>query len=54
MNKLVLIFLLLPLTIFSQVTLDWQQFTRGDAIATDAFDNVYTIDWEYGPQVILF
>lgn len=49
MKKLVLIFLLLPLTIFSQVTLDWQQFTRGDAIATDAFDNVYTIDWEYGP-----
>lgn len=46
--KTFLIFLLfLPSIAFSQVNIAWEQFTRGESIAVDAQNNVYTVDYEY-------
>lgn len=47
MKKLLLSLWILPFASFSQVTIDWEQPTRGDAIALDAGNNVYTVDYEY-------
>ncbi len=49
MKRVIFIVFVLPLSLFSQVTLDWLDFTSGVSIATDAFDNVYTITWDYNP-----
>lgn len=40
---------LLPAVAFADVTLDWLEPTRGVSIAVDAFDNVFTVDYEYNP-----
>lgn len=49
MKKLLFVLLALPLSMYAQVTLDWQQFTGGVSLTTDATDNVYTISWDYNP-----
>lgn len=49
MKKILFLLSMLPALAFAQVTLDWQQFTGGVALATDATDNVYTITWDYNP-----
>jgi len=33
----------------AQVTLDWVDYTRGNSIAVDQQDNVYTVDYVYNP-----
>lgn len=38
--------LFLPLFTFSQVNVAWEEFTRGNSIAVDANNNVYTVDYE--------
>lgn len=38
--------LFLPLFAFSQVNVAWEEFTRGNSIAVDANNNVYTVDYE--------
>ncbi|MGB3076710.1 MAG: T9SS type A sorting domain-containing protein [Chitinophagales bacterium] len=43
---LFLLLLLLPFYSISQVTVAWEQPTRGNAIAVDASNNVYTVDYE--------
>lgn len=37
------------LQIHAQVTTEWVNQPRGVSIATDASNNVYTVDWEYNP-----
>lgn len=37
------------LQLSAQVTTEWVNQPRGVSIATDAFNNVYTVDWEYNP-----
>lgn len=37
------------LQITAQVTTEWVNQPRGVSIATDASNNVYTVDWEYNP-----
>ncbi|HRI20731.1 MAG TPA: hypothetical protein PLA68_07245, partial [Panacibacter sp.] len=50
MKKLITCFLCsVALTANAQVTTEWINQPRGNAIATDAFNNVYTVDWEYNP-----
>ena len=49
MKNFILCLLLIPIIGTAQVTLDWLQFTGGVAIATDASDNVYTVNWDYNP-----
>lgn len=39
--------LLMPCIAFSQVNIAWEQPTRGNSIAVDANNNVYTLDYEY-------
>ena len=46
MKKLLFVMVLLPGIAFSQVTIAWEQPTRGNAIAVDANNNVYTVDFE--------
>lgn len=38
--------LVLPIFAFSQVNVAWEEFTRGNSIAVDANNNVYTVDYE--------
>ena len=37
------------LQLSAQVTTEWVNQPRGVSIATDAANNVYTVDWEYNP-----
>ncbi len=55
MKQVLFCFFLIPGVLFSQVTLDWLQFTGGVSITTDAADNVYTVNWVYaaGGDIIL-
>lgn len=47
MKKLLLSLLtLIPFLSFGQVSTAWEQATRGNAIAVDASNNVYTVDYE--------
>ena len=49
--KQILTYLLLsiPFIMDAQVNTEWVNQPRGVSIATDASDNVYTVDWEYNP-----
>jgi len=49
--KQILTYLLLciPFIMDAQVTTEWVNQPRGVSIATDASNNVYTVDWEYNP-----
>ena len=52
MKKLLLItsaLLVSLLQVYAQVTTEWVNEPRGVSIATDADNNVYTVDWEYNP-----
>ncbi|MFN0275212.1 MAG: T9SS type A sorting domain-containing protein [Chitinophagales bacterium] len=54
MRKLLFIVLFLPLTSLADVTLDWFEWTGGVSIATDEFDNVYTVNGTYAPGGDIF
>ncbi len=41
--------LITPIFTKAQATVSWTEFTRGVSIATDADENVYTVDWDYNP-----
>lgn len=49
MKTFLLFLFFIPIIGTTQVTLDWLEFTGGVAIATDATDNVYTVNWDYNP-----
>jgi hypothetical protein len=55
MKNLLWVFLLFPFAVAGQVNIAWEQPTRGDAIAVDASNNVYTVDYEYalGAEITL-
>lgn len=46
MKTYLFLLLILPCYTFSQASVDWEQPTRGNAIAVDAANNVYTVDYE--------
>jgi len=48
-KTLSILLVVIPIFIQAQVTLNWQQFLGGLSIATDAVDNVYTVNWDYNP-----
>ncbi len=45
MKKLFIAVFIIPFSCYTQVTLDWLRPVVGTGIATDATDNVYTVNW---------
>jgi len=48
-NLIAVTFIFFTVITYGQVSIDWVQFTRGVAIATDNTNNVYTVDYDYNP-----
>lgn len=49
MKTLINLLFLLPFTALSQATLSWANYPGGIAIATDASNNSYSVNWDYNP-----
>lgn len=49
MKTLISLLFLLPLSALSQATLSWANYPGGIAVATDAANNSYSVNWDYNP-----
>lgn len=49
MKTVINLLLLLPFAALSQATLSWSNYPGGIAVATDASNNSYSVNWDYNP-----